>query len=247
MIPFSRKIVSNFDKLSELVFFPSQCHLCSTLLEIPKERIICRFCFAGLKPGPSSFCLCCGKFFHSGDEPHLCLSCLQKKPSYSCHRSCGSYSGKLRDVILLFKYRKFKVLGRELASFARKTLEREESLWWEADALIAVPLHPKRERQRGFNQARVLARELSKMISIDFQERSLIKVKNVLPQTSLEAKERKKNVTDAFRTAKNAEIKGRTFVLIDDVYTTGATIQECSRVLIQAGAKEVRALTIARA
>jgi ComF family protein len=153
----------------------------------------------------------------------------------------------LRDVILLFKYKKFRVLGKELAGFAVNTLGREASLWWGADALLAVPLHSKRERQRGFNQARTLTEEISKRVGIDFQKRALVKAKNVLPQTSMEAKQRKNNIKDAFRPAKNAEIKGKTFVLIDDVYTTGATIQECSKVLLESGASEVRALTIARA
>jgi ComF family protein len=139
------------------------------------------------------------------------------------------------------------VLGRELASFARRTIEKEEALWWDANALLAVPLHPKREKQRGFNQARILAKELSRMINIDYQEKVLVKVKNILPQTSLEAKERRKNVSNVFQVAKNAEIKEKTFVIIDDVYTTGATIQECSRVLKKAGAKDVRAFTIAQA
>ncbi len=134
-----------------------------------------------------------------------------------------------------------------MASFARRTFEKEEALWWGTDALLAVPLHPKREKQRGFNQACILAKELSKLMNIDYQEKALVKVKNVMPQTSLEAKERRKNVTNAFQAAKNAEIKEKTFVLLDDVYTTGATIQECSRILKKAGAKDVRALTIAQA
>lgn len=139
------------------------------------------------------------------------------------------------------------MLGKALATFSCQALGKEEALWWGLDGIIPVPLFPERERQRGFNQAAILTRELAKLKKIALIEGQLIKVKNTSPQTSLEAAERHKNLKGAFAVVDFHGIKGKTVLLVDDVFTTGSTIQECSSVLIEAGAQEVRALTIAQA
>jgi len=126
-------------------------------------------------------------------------------------------------------------------------LKGEEGLWQKIDALVPVPLHPKRRRRRGFNQAQAIAEELEKTKGIKVAKGILVKVKNVPAQTSLEAEDREKNVIGAFRVAKEDQVKRKRLLLIDDVYTTGATIRECSRVLKKAGAKEVKAMTVAQA
>jgi ComF family protein len=115
------------------------------------------------------------------------------------------------------------------------------------DVIIPVPLHPKREKKRGFNQAQIIAKELAELEGVRLLEGVLVKTKNIPPQTFLQLKEREKNVRGAFRVNKEEEIKGRVVLLVDDVYTTGSTIRECSSVLKKAGAKEVKALTIAQA
>lgn len=147
----------------------------------------------------------------------------------------------------MFKYRGFRVLGKDLAAFACQALGKEEALWWGLDSIIPVPLFPEKEKQRGFNQAAILTRELAKRKKIPLIEGQLIKVKNTSPQTSLEAADRHKNLKGAFAVIDFHEIKGKTVLLIDDVFTTGSTIQECSLALAEAGALEVRALTIAQA
>lgn len=241
------KDISTFLKLAELTFFPSFCHICSSLLELPHEKIVCKSCWESLKVRRAAYCLCCGRFFKSSIEPHLCGLCLHKIPPFSCHRSCSRYEGKLKDIILLYKYRKLHILGKGLAQFAYQTLGNEEAIWWGIDAIIPVPLHPKRKKQRGFNQAQIIARELARLKKTVVIERVLIKLKNVLPQTSLAAKERKKNVKGIYKVSKPELIKGKIVLLVDDVFTTGSTIYECSSVLRKAGAKDVRALTIAQA
>ena len=123
----------------------------------------------------------------------------------------------------------------------------DDRLWWGVEVLIPVPLHPARKKARGFNQSRVLARELGKIVNIDIIEGVLVKSVNVPPQTTLTARERKKNIKGAFKVRDKAKIKDKTILLVDDVFTTGATIQECSTVLINAGAKEVRGITVAQA
>jgi len=241
------EILSTSGKLAELIFFPSFCQLCSDLLESPQERVVCQACWEQVRAQRRSYCLCCGRFFQGAGEPHFCPDCLKARPPFSLHRSASKYEEKVKDIILLFKYHHFKVLGEELARFAYQVLKEEEGLWQKVDALIPVPLHPKRRRQRGFNQALVIAEELEKIRGIKVGRGILLKIKNVPAQTSLEAEDREKNVIGAFRVAQEDQIKGKRLLLIDDVYTTGATIRECSRVLKKAGAKEVKAITLAQA
>lgn len=242
-----QKKLSYYLKLAELIFFPSRCELCSRLLEFPDERVICRPCLRRLKPCRTSFCLCCGKFFNDEGEPHFCGQCTRQRPVFSVHRSCGLYSGHLKDVIILFKYRGFQELGRPLATFVLQTLGKEQSLWWGVDFILPVPLSPEKQIKRGFNQASILARELANTKDLDLVEDLLVKVKDTPAQTSLEASERRKNLQKAFAVVQSQTVKDKTILLVDDVYTTGSTIEECSSTLIEAGALEVRALTIAQA
>ncbi len=247
MISFLQNKVSSITKLAELIFFPSFCELCSSLLESSQERVICRSCWEQMIPYSSSYCLCCGRFFEGSAEPHLCQDCLEKRPPFTIHRSYGRYKGKLKDAILLYKYRRFQVLGGGFSRLIFRRLGKEENIWWKADVIIPVPLHPKRKKKRGFNQAQVIAAGLAGFKGIKLEEGVLVKIKNVLPQTFLETEEREKNVSGAFRVIDKVKIRGKTVILVDDVYTTGSTARECSLVLREAGAREVRALTLAQA
>jgi len=108
---FFRNKVSSIAKLAELIFFPSFCELCSSLLESSEERVICRSCWERMIPFSLSYCLCCGRFFEGSAEPHLCQECLEERPPFTYHRSYGRYRGKLKDAILLYKYRRFSSSG----------------------------------------------------------------------------------------------------------------------------------------
>lgn len=242
-----RRLLSSWGKTAELLFFPSFCELCRTLLEEPGEKVICRRCREKVRRCQAPFCPCCGRFFESEVESHLCQACLEKEPALARHRSFSRYEGPVKEVILLFKYRGFKVLGNWLGDLLAENLGSEEDLWEGVDALIPVPLHPKKERKRGFNQAQVLAKRLAAHKSLSLLERRLIKVANVPAQTSLEAGERAKNVRGAFRIRKAKDLEGKIVLLVDDVYTTGSTLRECSLVLKKAGVREVRAVTVAQA
>jgi ComF family protein len=147
----------------------------------------------------------------------------------------------------LYKYRSFQVLGGNFAHLILRTLGKEENIWWKADIIIPVPLHPKRKKVRGFNQAKVIAEELARLRGIKLEEGALAKVKNVPPQTLLETDEREENVLGAFRVVDEEKIRKKNIILVDDVYTTGSTVKECSSVLRKAGAKEIRAITVAQA
>ncbi len=118
---------------------------------------------------------------------------------------------------------------------------------WSPEIIVPVPLHPKRLRWRGFNQALLLGREVSRRWQIPVDPFILLRVKETAPQTQLPEEERRKNVRRAFDVNSGKTIDGKNVLLVDDVYTSGATVNECSHTLLRAGAKEVHVLTLARA
>ena len=157
------------------------------------------------------------------------------------------YQGKAKELVHIFKYQKRQVLGVDLARFMYRCLARDDSLWWEADVLVPVPLHRSRAKQRGFNQACILANDLSRQSGIPCLAGALKKKRNAAPQVSLSGEERRRNLRDVFSVARRSTVIGKVLILVDDVYTTGATVRECSRALLAAGAHEVRAVTFAQA
>jgi len=239
--------LSSWGKLGELLLFPSSCQICEALLEKPGEKVVCRDCLNGLNGTNSPFCLCCGRFFDGAGDPHLCANCLESRPPFTRHRSGARYDGVVKDLILLYKYRGFEVLSGVLVDFLIRSLGREEDLWSGVEAVVPVPLHPDKEKSRGFNQARLLAKRLGRQKNIPLMAGRLVKVRPTAAQTSLGAREREINLKGAFQVKKAAGLKGKVVLLVDDVYTTGSTIRECSRALRKAGIKEVRAMTVAQA
>jgi ComF family protein len=247
LISFLTRRLSSWGKLGELLLFPSSCQVCESLLERPGERVVCFRCLEKLKGTDSPFCLCCGRFFDGVGEPHLCAACLERRPPFIRHRSAARYEGVAKDIILLYKYRGFSVLSGVLAGFVMDSLTGDEDIWSGLEAVIPVPLHRAKEKSRGFNQARLLAAGLAERRNLPLLAGRLVKVKRTEAQTSLDARAREMNLRGAFRVKKGAGIKGKTVLLVDDVYTTGATIRECSAALMKAGAGEVRAVTVAQA
>jgi competence protein ComFC len=234
-------------KLADLLIYPSFCELCGAFLERPGEKVVCRECLEKLRPNLSSHCPACGRFFDGAGESHLCGACLTRTPPFARHRSYTKYEGPAKDVVLLFKYRGNEVLGKSLAGLIDEALGGEDDLWEGVDAVLAVPLHPKKLRKRGYNQAAVLARHLAGLRGVPFIDNRLLKARNNPAQTSLDAAGREANVKGAYLVRKPGPLNGRVVLLVDDVFTTGATIGECSRVLLRAGAREVRAITFAQA
>jgi competence protein ComFC len=234
-------------RLAELLLFPSFCKICREPLEKGGERVVCAACLARLAPRSGPACPRCGRFEAGSGGGHLCARCLGEEPAFSLHRSCGAYGGTLKDVILLFKYRRFAPLSRPLAAFAAGSLATEGALWAGADFLVPVPLHPSRRRERGFNQARLLARDLGALRGIGLLDGALVKTRNAPAQAGLRASDRERNVRSVYAVKRPGRIEGRTLILVDDVTTTGATVRECARVLMAAGADEVRAITLAQA
>ncbi|MBN2265881.1 MAG: ComF family protein [Candidatus Aminicenantes bacterium] len=247
MIPSLRAGAGRLAKLVELLVFPSFCRLCERPLEEAGERIVCGDCLAKLAPRRGPSCPGCGRFLEGEGEGHPCARCLEEAPACSIHRSSGAYAGTLKDVILLFKYRKCAPLSRPLARYMDSCLASEPGLWEGAEFLVPVPLHPSRRRERGFNQARLLARDLAALRGLAVLTGALVKTRNAPAQAGLRAADRERNARGAYAVRRPERVRDRTLVLVDDVTTTGATIRECARVLQKAGARDVRAVTLAQA
>ncbi|RFT16983.1 MAG: hypothetical protein OP8BY_0925 [Candidatus Saccharicenans subterraneus] len=230
-----------------VIVFPSSCRLCGRALEDPKEKIICTRCLDRVEVHHGPVCPICGRFYHQpAAAGHPCGHCLERPEPFSRHRSLGPYSGRLKEIILLFKYKGCEVLSQPLAAMVYEHLA-SDGFFDGLDFIVPVPLHRKREKQRGFNQAELLGRALSDLSGVPLLPGILIKVRNTPAQVSLEAAEREMNLRTAFTVSKAGKINGRTALLVDDVFTTGSTLRECAAELRRAGAREVRALTLARA
>ena len=154
-------------------------------------------------------------------------------------RSVGIYEGSLRGIVHALKYGGRRSVARRLGLLMR---EHGSDVLSGGDVVVPVPLHPLRRFSRGFNQADELARYLGLPVSP-----ALRRTRHTGSQADLPAASRHANVRGAFAMARNADIRGRCVVLVDDVSTTGATLEACGRVLIEAGAREVRAIIAARA
>ena len=178
----------------------------------------------------------------------LCGHCVQREYAFDRARSYGAYEGTLRELIHLFKYRGMRPLARPLSACLVEVVRAEAAAGagpW--DAIVAVPLAPGRERERGYNQARLLAAELARAIEVPVIDGVLRRVRATPPQTQLTRAQRLENLRGAFAPGRRASrVDGRGVLLVDDVFTTGATLSACARVLRQARASRVTAFTVAR-
>ncbi|MEN6360924.1 MAG: ComF family protein [Smithella sp.] len=170
---------------------------------------------------------------------------MENKPWFTSARAAVAYDGVILDAIHQFKYGRNITTGAALARLL-SDFDFEDLEWGIFNAIVPVPLHIKRLRERGFNQSLILARALGKKHGVPIDFSLLKRSKLTLTQTGLDKNERGKNISGAFIASLPEKIQGRNLILVDDVYTTGATINECAKTLFQAGAKRVAAVTLAR-
>jgi ComF family protein len=228
------------------LLFPPVCHLCREFIPAAGEVKLCAGCLAKAPPLLSPKCKCCGCHYDSPiGEDHLCGSCITDPPPYSAARAALLFEGSSRELIHQFKYGKRVILRRPLGLLAVSYLD-DFAMEFGADLILPVPLHVKRLRQRGFNQAILLGEIFAKRWGVPLSRNNLKRIRWTEPQVNLGATERAANVKGAFALANEKEIPGKRIFLVDDVYTTGSTAKECSRVLMKAGAAEVAVLTVAR-
>lgn len=236
-----------FSDLIDLIY-PVRCHVCQKFLEKNEHEgsAICSDCLNSFSRITSPFCpICRTPFISRTGINHHCENCLRKRPQYDALGAPYLYEGVLMDIIHRFKYsgkqHYANSLGRLLADFTKQWLPGPDNY-----LVMPIPLHPKKLRQRGFNQSLLLARIVSSVFNMELDFLSLRKIKDTIAQTNLTRKERRKNVRKVFEFTGNGNIKGRTIVLVDDVATTGSTLNECARILKRSRCKKVYGLVLAR-
>jgi ComF family protein len=225
------------------VILPPICHICHSFIPNAGSLHICPSCRDRLPLVSSPLCSICGIPFAGTGDDHRCGTCLTHPPHFDSARAHFLYEGAIRDLIHSFKYNRLTHLRYPLALL---TLEGM-SEFHDPHLIVPVPLHRSRLRQRGFNQAVLLGRVLSRQLSLPMLPDALVRTRQTEPQIELSAAERRVNVKGAFSVKRPDHVAGKRILLLDDVMTTGSTMDECAKELKKAGAKVVIATTIARA
>lgn len=227
--------------------FPSHCLLCNSSISSDEiqdntypRNLVCRTCWDSLNILPHPFCPICRSFLDQ--EMRRCPKCPQSS-SLSLNRSLGVFDPYYQTLIHHFKYNRKFSIGKNLGWRLGEILKKEEFTKG-FDYIIPVPLHLSRKRERGYNQSKILAEEISRAVSVPVTKKVLIRKKKTKDQTHLSPEERERNVRGAFVVRANSVLQGKKVILVDDVMTTGATLKECARVIKEAGAREVVGVTL---
>jgi len=236
-------------------FFPADCRICGSPLIGVSRLPVCESCLLTLRPLAGSYCSVCGEALHiagcTGAGESRCLLCQRTDPPFERAVAYGSYDAGLRDLIHVLKFQQVRpaaaVLGRMVAE-TMANLERVMPVG--TIAVVPVPLHKRKQAQRGFNQAEMIARAALKQLSrpkrFELCAGILVRRRETGSQIGLTRHQRRENLRGAFTVSDPTRIASRDILLVDDVLTTGTTASECARVLLRAGGARVWVATVAR-
>jgi ComF family protein len=232
------------------VFFPAGCRICDGLLVLGSRVPICEECKGSFASLPEKRCAVCGQGLAglTADEGQemVCPLCKERTYGFDRARSYALYEGALIKAILLLKFEQIAPLGQWFARRLEELVKQEPQLL-EADLVVPVPLHRQREKERGYNQAALIAMPLAKRLGLPYEAVLLVRTRPRPDKHILSEEERWESVRGAFATRPGSQVDKRRVLLVDDVLTTGATLDACARALREAGAKSVIGLTVARA
>ena len=230
--------------LSSLLY-PAACVVCSG--EVERTEYLCQGCRERAPRITAPFCAKCSEPFTGAiTQTFSCANCEHRTLHFDSAVAAYRSRGPVRKLVHEFKYGHHRYLQYPLAAWLGETLSDPRLRGREFDLIVPVPLHPARERERGFNQAALLAELLARKITLPLRP-VLERIRYTTTQTAYDRAERIENLRDAFRLRKNRDVRGLHVLLIDDVLTTGSTLSECARILRKAGAVSVHAATAARA
>ncbi len=225
------------------VAFPRRCPLCNEIV-IPKDKKACKLCVDKLPIISEPRCKRCSKPVET-QEQEYCFDCIKSTRHYDCGISVFMYEGAIKKSLMDYKFRGLKQYAEfyveQLILHAGETIKQMG-----IDYIIPIPLHKKKQRVRGFNQAQLLADGISEYLGLPVLNDVLIRTKFTTPQKKLDPKERLHNLIQAFTTKKEKEfmICNKKILIIDDIYTTGSTIEACANVLQKAGCGNVYFVTV---
>lgn len=245
-------------------FFPGDCRACGGPLLRTGASPLCDECIDGLRAQSATLCVRCGEALdidglhyekQFGAEALLCSPCRLTPPAFERAAAWGLYEDRMRELIHLMKYEGVRSAAKPLGKLlARVIVSMDDGASMTRElVVIAVPLFPAKERQRGYNQSVLIADEAmvelrcGSTLKLHATHSALRRVRDTESQFGLTASGRRRNLRGAFVVADPAAVAGREVLLVDDIYTTGATARECSRVLRQAGARKIWVATVARA
>ncbi len=228
------------------IFFPKTCSFCTSLTDKP----LCMNCTEDLYlMDKVDCCAKCGEPFghieKSAEGNELCLRCIKDEFYFDFARSVFFHKGFIKELVHKLKYRKKIILAQALSELLILNFPFSA---FDFDTVIPVPLHKSKLRKREYNQSSLLAKKVAGYFNCNFDPFNLVKINKSKPQFEMgNLLQRIKNVRNLFEARSNKNIEGKNILLIDDVYTTGSTINECSKVLLKAGAAKIGALTLTRA
>jgi ComF family protein len=227
------------------LLYPPVCAICGD--SIRAGKYLCTECGAKAVRIIAPFCQKCSEPFEGSiTGAFTCANCSHRTIHFDAAVAAYRGRGIVRQIIHEFKYGRQIHLRHVVAHWLRAALDDERLRGQRFDVIVPVPLHPTRQRERGFNQASLIAELLSAQTSIPARP-LLERTRYTTTQTALDRSERMENLHNAFRLRKNGDVRGLRVLLVDDVLTTGSTLNECARVLKRAGAFSVHAATAARA
>ena len=226
------------------LFFPAHCAGCGHRIAGP-DPALCENCERAIERIRPPRCGVCSQPYDGVTAAFTCPNCQGEEFSFDCAVAAVRSRGVVREMVHRLKYGKEIWLARVLAGWMLEALGDPRFSGWETDALVPVPLHPRRLREREFNQSELLAEELSRATGLPVS-RALARCRYTTTQTKLDRKHRRQNLRGAFVLRENSSVENRNLLLVDDVLTTGSTLDACAEVLLAGGAHSVRALTAAR-
>ena len=237
-------IFTNLKQILINTFYPKhiKCIYCGNEISNKNVYDMCETCSHTLPYISSNFCNRCGLQFEK-DGTGICLNCKSSNFNFTLARSSLNFDANVVNAIHKFKYAKYRFLAQPFAHLLHNTLLKQD---WKIDIICYVPLFEKREKERGYNQSRELAYNLSKLTGLPIFD-DINRIRDTPTQTHLSRKERKENVKGSFKITNKSTIKNLNILLIDDVFTTGSTTSEISKELKSAGANNIYVLTIAHA
>lgn len=229
------------------LLFPAVCLVCGASPGAGRRDPLCGACWRAIARVEAPWCSACGRPLPALEPPEpgahrLCGDCQQAPPVWDYARAAALYSPPVRDALHAFKFGGRRTLVRPLADLVLE--QCGPILPADLEVLVPVPLAPQRERERGFNQAGLLAERVARALDVELEPGWLARVRATPPQTDLGAEARRQNVRGAF--VASPGVAGRHVAVFDDILTTGATAGECARVLRTAGARRIGVLTVAR-
>jgi len=249
LAPLRSRLAEARDAVASIVF-PAACRVCERLLTRASRIPICDICLGSFAPLPEKICVTCGRPLEAyplrEGEALLCPACKTGQYEFDRARSYAIYEGALIRAIVLLKFEEMTPLGHWFGERLAELVRRGGGEL-AADVVVPVPLHRDRQRERGYNQADLIARPLARRLGLPCRPVLLVRTKPRPDKLHLSLEERWSSVRGAFAAKPGSRVDNLRVLLVDDVMTTGATLDACARALRQAGARTVIGLTVARA